>query len=62
MTMSALRSAGNPRRRVGIALTVLFVGCFTAAGARADYPLVSKHIPATTYYRTARTTGTSLIR
>ncbi len=37
--------------RFSIALAaVLMVGCFTASGARADYPLVSKFIPATTVH------------
>ncbi len=46
--------ADEPRRRLWIALrlsmalaAVLIVVCFTASGARADYPLVAKFIPAT---------------
>jgi hypothetical protein len=38
------------RRGLWVAVAVLAVACFTASGARADYPLVSKHVPATTYY------------
>jgi hypothetical protein len=34
------------RWRWWIALMVFIVACFTASGARADYPLVSKEIPA----------------
>ena len=46
---------GRPaRRRSWIALTVSIVACFAASGARADYPLVSKHFSATTFYPSDR--------
>ncbi len=57
MRMSGLSVAEEPRpRRLWVALRssmalvpVLIVACFTASGARADYPFVSKFIPATTF-------------
>jgi hypothetical protein len=49
------------RRRLPIALrlsialaAVLIVACFTASGARADYPLVSKYIPGTGAFQADR--------
>ncbi|MGN6167512.1 MAG: N-acetylmuramoyl-L-alanine amidase [Solirubrobacteraceae bacterium] len=59
MTFSGAGVAEDPgRRRSWIALrlsialaTALIVAWFTAAGARADYPRVSKHIPATTVHQ-----------
>ena len=42
------------RPRLWIAMTLLAVAGFAASGARADYPLVSKFIPATTVYRADR--------
>ena len=46
-------------RRWPIALMVLIVAGFTASGARADYPHVSKHTPAkpNTYYSADRPFG-----
>ena len=51
MTEELGRRQSSIALRSSIALVaVLIVVCFTATGARADYPLVSKYIQATTVY------------
>jgi N-acetylmuramoyl-L-alanine amidase len=53
-TRGFIRGARPATRRSWIALTVSIVACFAASGARADYPFVSKHFSATTFYPSDR--------
>lgn len=49
-TRGKRRGGRSACRRSWIALTVSLVACFTASSAQADYPFVSKHYTATTFY------------